>query len=66
MTGPEKVAVFLALVGEEVASELVAQLPQNEILQLRGLGKIGVITQDDISEVFDELTEQAQTGGLGP
>ncbi len=64
MTGPEKVAVFLALVGEEVASELVAQLPQSEVLQLRGLGKTGVVSHDDITEVFDELTEKAATAGL--
>ena len=64
MTGPEKVVVFLGLVGEEVAGELVAQLAPNELLQLRGLGKAGVIAHGDITEVFDDLTEKAANAGL--
>ena len=64
MTGPEKVVVFLGLVGEEVAGELVAQLAPNELLQLRGLGKAGVIAHGDITEVFNDLTEKAANAGL--
>jgi flagellar motor switch protein FliG len=47
-----------------LAGELVALLRQNELLPLRGVGKIGVITHDEIGEVFDDLTEKAQTAGL--
>ncbi|MBI4526338.1 MAG: flagellar motor switch protein FliG [Deltaproteobacteria bacterium] len=54
MTGPEKAAVFLVLVGEEVASMLAGSLDEKELIKLRqGIHGVNVIQQEQIQEVFE-------------
>ena len=64
MTGPEKAAVMLALVGEEVAAEVVALLDEREVVMLRqGLHRISYVEKDQIDEVYqDIITVSSQVG----
>ena len=55
LTGPEKAAVFLALVGEEVATALAGELQEKEIVMLRqGVHRMAQIETEHIDEVFEE------------
>ena len=55
LTGPEKAAVFLALVGEEVATALAGELQEKELVMLRqGIHRMAQIGTEEIDEVFEE------------
>jgi flagellar motor switch protein FliG len=55
LSGPEKAAILLALVGEETAASLAAELQEKEIVMLRqGIHRMSQIGPEDIDEVFEE------------
>jgi flagellar motor switch protein FliG len=55
LTGPEKAAIFLALVGEEVATALAGELQEKELIMLRqGIHRMAQIGTEEIDEVFEE------------
>jgi flagellar motor switch protein FliG len=55
LTGPEKAAIFLALVGEELAGALAAELQEKELVMLRqGVHRMAQIAPEDIDEVFED------------
>jgi flagellar motor switch protein FliG len=65
LKGPEKAAVLLALVGEEVAASLVADLDEKDLLLLRqGLHRMTLIEQVHIDEVYEDLSQRAAHAGL--
>jgi len=65
LKGPEKAAVLLALVGEEVAAELVAELDEKDLLSLRqGLHRMTLIEQQHIDQVYADVSRQAEHAGL--
>lgn len=65
LKGPEKAAVLLALVGEEVAAELVADLDEKDLLLLRqGLHRMTLIEQQHIDQVYDDVSRHAEHAGL--
>ena len=65
LKGPEKAAVFLALVGEDVAANLVAELDEKDLLLLRqGLHRMTVVGQEHIDLVYEEMATQAAQSGL--
>jgi len=52
LTGPEKAAILLALVGEEIASTLAAELQEKELVMLRqGVHRMAQIEADHVDEV---------------
>ena len=55
LTGPEKAAIFLALVGEELAGALAGDLQEKELVMLRqGVHRMAQISPEDIDEVFED------------
>ena len=55
LTGPEKAAIFLALVGEELAGGLAAELQEKELVMLRqGVYRMAQISPEDIDEVVED------------
>jgi len=65
MKGPEKAAVFLALVGEDIAADLVSELDEKDLLLLRqGLHRMTVVEQQQIDLVYEEMATQAAQAGL--
>jgi flagellar motor switch protein FliG len=65
LKGPEKAAVLLALVGEEVAADLVADLDEKDLLLLRqGLHRMTLVEQEHIDQVYEDLSQRAAHAGL--
>jgi len=55
LSGPEKAAIFLAVVGEELAGALAAELQEKELVMLRqGVHRMSQIETEHIDEVFEE------------
>ena len=53
LSGPEKAAIFLALVGEDLAGALAGELQEKELVMLRqGVHRMAQISPEDIDEVF--------------
>jgi flagellar motor switch protein FliG len=65
LTGPEKAAVFLALVGEEVATALAGELQEKELVMLRqGIHRMAQIGTEEIDEVFEEACRHLKKANL--
>lgn len=65
LKGPEKAAVFLALVGEELAADLVAELDEKDLLLLRqGMHRMRLVEQRHITQVYEDVSQQAARAGL--
>jgi len=68
LTGPEKAAVLLMTLGEEVAAKVLANLDDREIQNIgnymSALGDIDVSDMDSINKDFYDMVESG-TGGLG-
>ncbi len=59
LSGPEKAAVLLAIVGEDVAADIVAQLSDRELLLLRrGIHRAHFIEREHVDEIFTEVSKQ--------
>lgn len=55
LSGPEKAAIFLALVGEELAGAIAAELAEKELVMLRqGVHRMSQIETEHIDEVVEE------------
>jgi flagellar motor switch protein FliG len=68
LTGPEKAAVLLITLGEDVASKVLANLDDREIQNIgnyiAALGDIDMNVMDSINKDFYDMVESG-TGGLG-
>lgn len=68
LTGPEKAAVLLMTLGEEVAAAVLANLDEREIQNIgnymSALGDVDMSVMDSINKEFYEIVESG-TGGLG-
>jgi flagellar motor switch protein FliG len=66
LTGPEKAAIFLALIGEELAAAVTGELVEKEILKLRqGVYRMGRIETEHIDEVFEETCRFLKKANIG-
>jgi flagellar motor switch protein FliG len=55
LTGPEKAAIFLALIGEELAGAIAGELQEKELVMLRqGVHRMAQIETEHIDEVVEE------------
>lgn len=67
-TGPEKAAVLLMTLGEDVAAQVLANLDEREIQNIgnymAALGDVDMSVMDSINKEFYEMVESG-TGGLG-
>jgi flagellar motor switch protein FliG len=55
LTGPEKAAMFLALIGEELAGGIASELQEKELIMLRqGVHRMAQMESEDIDEVVEE------------
>lgn len=62
ITGPQKAAIFLFAIGEELASEIVKKLDEEEIKRLGGsMSKLFSITPKMLDSVFAEFNELASS-----
>ena len=53
LAGPEKAAIFLALIGEDLAGAIAAELQEKELVMLRqGVHRMAQIETEHIDEVF--------------
>ena len=58
ITGPQKAAIFLFAIGEELASQIVKKLDEEEIKRLGGsMAKVSSITPKMLDNIFIEFTE---------
>ena len=58
ITGPQKAAIFLFAIGEELASEIVKKLDEEEIKKLGGsMAKLSSITPKILNSIFLEFNE---------
>ncbi len=67
-TGPEKAAVFLMNLGEEVAAQVLANMDEREIQSIGNyMSAIGDVNASDVEAVNKEFYDMVQsgTGGLG-
>src|SRR5581483_9740108 len=65
LRGPEKATVLLALVGEDIAADLVAELDEKDLLLLRqGLHRMTLVEQQHIDQVYEDVSRQAAHAGL--
>ncbi len=68
LTGPEKAAVLLMNLGEDIAAQVLVNLDDREIQNvgnyMSALGDIDMNTMDNINKEFYEMVESG-TGGLG-
>lgn len=55
LSGPEKAAIFLALIGEDLAGAIASELQEKELVMLRqGVHRMAQIETENIDEVFEE------------
>jgi flagellar motor switch protein FliG len=55
LSGPEKAAIFLALIGEELAGAIAGELQEKELVMLRqGVHRMAQIETEHIDEVVEE------------
>ena len=67
LSGPEKAAIFLALVGEELATALAGELQEKELIMLRqGVHRMAQIEPDHLDEVFEEACKQLKRANILP
>jgi flagellar motor switch protein FliG len=67
LSGPEKAAIFLALVGEELATALAGELQEKELIMLRqGVHRMAQIEADHIDEVFEDACKQLKRANILP
>lgn len=67
LTGPEKAAILLALVGEEIAAALAGELQEKELVMLRqGVHRMAQIETDHVDEVFEETCKQLKKANIMP
>lgn len=67
LNGPEKAAVFLALVGEEAATLLVRELQEKELVMLRqGIHRMAQIEPEHIDQVFEDTCGRLRKANLLP
>lgn len=68
LTGPEKAAVLLMTLGEDIAAQVLANLDEREIQNIgnymSALGDVDMSVMDSINKEFYEMVESG-TGGLG-
>ena len=65
LTGPEKAAIFIALVGEELATSLCGELQEKELIMLRqGVHRMSQITPEDIDEVFEDACRHLKKANI--
>ena len=65
LTGPEKAAVFLALIGEELAVAIASELGEKEIVMLRqGVHLMAHIETEHIDEVFEETCRRLKKANI--
>ncbi|MBI3303941.1 MAG: flagellar motor switch protein FliG [Deltaproteobacteria bacterium] len=65
LKGPEKAAVLLALVGEEVAAGLVAELDEKELVLLRqGIHRMALVEQEHVDQVYEDVSKHSSQVGL--
>jgi flagellar motor switch protein FliG len=62
LIGPQKAAIFLFSIGEELASSIVKHLDEDEIRKLGGLmSKIPLITPGTAENIYSEFNEMASS-----
>ena len=67
MSGPEKAAILLALVGEELATSLVSELQERELIMLRqGVHRMAQIETAHVDEVFEDTCKQLKKANILP
>ena len=67
LTGPEKAAIFFALVGEDAAAELAAELQEKELVMLRqGVHRMAQIENHHVDEVFEDACKQLKRANILP
>ena len=65
LSGPEKAAIFIALVGEELATSLCGELQEKELIMLRqGVHRMSQITPEDIDEVFEDTCRHLKKANI--
>jgi len=64
ITGPQKAAIFLYAIGDELASQIVKKLDEEEIKRLGGsMTKVSSITPKMLDNIFTEFNELVSTQG---
>lgn len=67
MSGPEKAAILLALVGEDLATSLVSELQERELIMLRqGVHRMAQIESTHVDEVFEDTCKQLKKANILP
>jgi len=62
VSGPEKAAIFLFAIGEELASEIIKKLDEEEIKRLGGsMAKVSSVSPDMLDSVFTEFKEMVSS-----
>jgi flagellar motor switch protein FliG len=67
LTGPEKAAVLLALVGEKAATDLAGELEEKELVMLRqGIHRMAQIEPEHIDQVFEDTCRHLNKANILP
>lgn len=64
MTGPQKAAIFLMMMGEDYTSELFKKLEPDEISRLVAqMSEIKYVPQDDLRRIMEEFLKKSESSG---
>ena len=67
LSGPEKAAILLALIGEELATSLASELQEKELVMLRqGVHRMAQIETNHIDEVFEDACKHLKKANILP
>ena len=66
LTGPEKAAIMLVAVGDELASKVLAELDENEIQKLSTyMNTMGAVSNEVVDNVIEEFVDLLESGKGG-
>src|SRR5215470_15310258 len=65
LTGPEKAAVLLAIVGEKTATTLAGSLEERELIMLRqGIHRMAQIETEHVEQVFEDTRKHLSKANI--
>ena len=67
LKGPEKAAIFLTIVGDDLATELVGALEDKEVSMLRqGIHRMGFVEPEHVDQIFQDVSKHMGSASLLP
>ncbi len=67
LKGPEKAAIFLTLIGEDLATQLVGELEEKDVSMLRqGIHRMGFVEPEHVDQIFQDVSKHMGSASIVP